>query len=116
MKKIYLMPLAAMFLLTSCAGIIDSDDSDGDVVAPYTLSVDKAEIESDGSDEATFRITDANGKVLTDADHIRNTSLHYVYRFYYITYKNNIQEKYTQTFVLIISYREFLSRAFLLKI
>ena len=72
------MPLAAMFLLTSCAGIIDSDDSDGDVVAPYTLSVDKAEIESDGSDEATFRITDANGKVLTDADHIRNTSFHVV--------------------------------------
>lgn len=72
------MPLAAMLLLTSCAGTIDSDDPSGEAVTPYTLSVDKAEIESDGSDEATFRITDANGKVLTDADHIRNTSFHVV--------------------------------------
>ena len=72
------MPLMAIFALTACAGTIDSDDQDGAPVAPYTLSVDKAEIESDGADVATFRITDANGKVLTDADNIRNTSFHVV--------------------------------------
>jgi hypothetical protein len=40
------------------------DESVG--VAPFTLSVDKSEIESDGKQEAVFKITDANGAVLTE--------------------------------------------------
>lgn len=43
---------------------------------PYTLSVDKTSIESDGQDKATFTITDANGMLLTDAEYIKKTSFH----------------------------------------
>ena len=59
-KLIYLLPL---LLIAAC-----TDNADDTVVglAPYTLSVDKTEIESDGKQEATFKITDANGIVLTD--------------------------------------------------
>lgn len=59
-KILYLLPL---LMLAACTG------NDGDQVvglAPYTLSVDKTEIESDGKQVATFKITDANGVVLTD--------------------------------------------------
>ena len=34
--------------------------------APFTLSVDKSVIESDGIQTATFKIIDANGVVITD--------------------------------------------------
>lgn len=57
---IYLLP---MLILAACA------EKAGDeyvAEAPYTLSVDNTEIESDGKQQATFKITDANGVVLTD--------------------------------------------------
>ena len=66
MKKIiFLLPLAAML---SCSGEIDTDNYQPKM--PYTLSVDKAEIESDGKQVATFCITDADGKVLTDNEEL----------------------------------------------
>ena len=60
-KLLYLLPL---MMIVGCSEKIGSDDTVG--VAPYTLSVDKTEIESDGKQLATFKITDANGTVLTD--------------------------------------------------
>ena len=59
-KLSYLLPL---LMLAAC-----SENTGDDVVglAPYTLSVDKTEIESDGKQVATFKVTDANGIVLTD--------------------------------------------------
>jgi thiol-disulfide isomerase/thioredoxin len=77
MKKLLLLPLVAAFALTACSGTIDPNEH-GNIAAPYTLSVDKTQIESDGTDMATFTIKDANGTVLTDADHIRNTSFQIV--------------------------------------
>lgn len=65
----------SVLAVASCSGNIDPD---GDVsegpVAPFILSVDKNTIESDGKDEAVFTITDAEGMVLTDAEHLRSTS------------------------------------------
>lgn len=78
MNKIFYLPLMAAFALTACSGNIDSDDQNDSAALPYTLSVDKAEIESDGADMAVFTITDANGVVLTDAGHLRNTSFQIV--------------------------------------
>ena len=59
-KLIYLLSLLMMAACTEKTG----DEVVG--LAPYTLSVDKTEIESDGKQQATFKITDANGIVLTD--------------------------------------------------
>ena len=53
-----LLPLAA------CTPVDDADDIVAQ--APFTLSVDKTVIESDGQNVATFKIVDANGVVLTD--------------------------------------------------
>lgn len=70
-----LLLIPAALLAAACSGNIDPD---GDViegpVAPYTLSVDKSEIESDGKDEAVLTITDSEGMVLTAKEFIRNTS------------------------------------------
>lgn len=60
-KLLYLLPL---MMVVGCAEKIGTEDAVG--VAPFTLSVDRTEIESDGKQEATFKITDANGVVLTD--------------------------------------------------
>ena len=61
--------------IASCSGNIDPDEGKSeDPIAPFTLSVDKEVIESDGKDEAVLTITDAEGKVLTDPEHIRKTS------------------------------------------
>ena len=78
MNKNILLLLMAAFTIAACAGTIDPAEQGGDPVAPFTLSADKTQIESDGSDMATFTIKDANGTVLTDADHIRNTSFQIV--------------------------------------
>lgn len=68
-----LLPLLAV----ACSGYQDPDDLNaGEPMSPYTLSVDKSLIESDGKDVATFTITDANGMELTGEEHIRNTSFH----------------------------------------
>ncbi len=59
----------------ACSGNIDPEEGQSEEpVAPFTLSVDKDVIESDGKDEAVLTITDAEGKVLTDPEHIRKTS------------------------------------------
>ena len=78
MNKVFYLPLMAAFALTACSGNVDPEDQQGAAALPYTLSVDKTEIESDGADMATFTITDAEGNVLTDASHIRNTSFQIV--------------------------------------
>lgn len=67
----------AIAAAAGCSGTIDPENQDNlPVQEPFTLSVDKDSIESDGKDAATFVITDANGNVLTDAEHIGNTSFH----------------------------------------
>lgn len=62
MKKI--MCIFAAIAAVSCSE--GAGDMSYAPVAPFTLSVDKTEIESDGKQTATFIITDAEGKVLTD--------------------------------------------------
>ena len=63
MKNLFLT-LAAISIIAACTA--ESGTGSLVPVAPYTLSVDRHEIESDGKQEATFTITDAEGKVLTD--------------------------------------------------
>lgn len=60
---------------TACSG--NSDDSDpsdnnNTVEGPLTLSVNKTEIEANGEDVITFTVKDANGKVLTTPELIKN--------------------------------------------
>jgi thiol-disulfide isomerase/thioredoxin len=78
MKKLFTLLSSAALFMTACTGSHDPEVEDTPAVAPFTLSVDKAQIESNGIDAAVFTITDANGKVLTDASHIRNTSFYIV--------------------------------------
>ena len=69
-----LIPFLAI-AVASCSGQIDPDDEKPEgPVTPFTLTVDKTTIESDGKDQAILTIKDAEGIVLTDAEHIRNTS------------------------------------------
>lgn len=74
MKQTFKLLLAGLLLtgFTACAGSDDNDTTTpkGEVKAPYTLSVDKNEIEADGKDAANFILTDANGNVLTDSEQL----------------------------------------------
>lgn len=54
----------------------DSLGGGAEGTAPFTLSVDKDTIESDGKDAATLVITDANGNVMTTAANLRKTSFY----------------------------------------
>ena len=65
MKKILF--ILAAFAAVACSG--GAGDSYAPV-APFTLSVDRTEIKSDGKQVATFIITDADGKVLTDNEEL----------------------------------------------
>ena len=47
------------------ADLIEPSQEDADPVEPFVLSVDKATIEANGDDLATFTIKDANGTLLT---------------------------------------------------
>lgn len=77
--KVFMLSMATVFMMAACTGTHDPDDNDpSGVTGPFTLSVDKAEIESDGQDAAVFTITDAEGRVLTDSEHIRNASFQIV--------------------------------------
>lgn len=68
--------VASMFLF-SCHGFQDPNDFlVAEPEAPFTLSVDKLTVESDGVDSAILEITDANGLVLTDDAYIRNASFY----------------------------------------
>ena len=78
MKRLFIfLPLVAG-LFAACTGGHEPEVIDTPAVAPFTLTVDKTQIESNGKDAATFTITDANGQVLTDLAHIRNTSFYIV--------------------------------------
>lgn len=57
--------------LCACSGTDDNEPGpgpSGEITAPFTLSVDKDEIEADGKDAATFKLVDANGTELTTSD------------------------------------------------
>ena len=63
--------------MSACHGFQDPNDLLALVPqAPYTLSVDKKVIESDGKDVAVLTITDVKGLVLTEGDYLRNTSFY----------------------------------------
>ena len=63
----FLLPAMAVM---ACSGNIDPEEGQSEEpVAPFTLSVDKDVIESDGKDEAVLTITDAEGKVLSLLTH-----------------------------------------------
>lgn len=66
----------AVLAISSCSGNQDGEVNADGTVEPYTLTVDKAIIESDGKDVATLIITDASGQVLTDGYSLRNASFH----------------------------------------
>ena len=72
--------ILAVVIAVSCSGNIDpeagGDNTSKDPLQPFTLSVDKSSIESNGTDAATLTIKDANGLVLTGKDYIKNTSFY----------------------------------------
>jgi hypothetical protein len=66
MKKLLFILSATLF--AACSGTIDPDDQGTELpeveipaeyTAPFTLSVDKSEVEADGADAATFSLKDA---------------------------------------------------------
>ena len=67
--------MAALFIGCSDSGQTGGNDAEGPT-EPFTLIVDKSEIESDGKDVATFTIKDANGLDLTGAQYLKKTSFH----------------------------------------
>ena len=75
MKKIIVLLTAAAAIMSCHGNQGDGVKADG-TVEPYSLTVDKQTIESDGKDAAVLTITDANGLVLTEGAALRNTSFH----------------------------------------
>ena len=74
-KTILMMLAASTF--SACHGNQDGGGMNADgTMEPYTLTVDKQVIESNGVDCATLTITDAAGQVLTDGFSLRNASFH----------------------------------------
>lgn len=71
MKRTFNILLAGVLLmgLTACEGN-NGDNNNGEIKGPFTLSVNKNEIEANGKDEALFILTDANGNVLTDSEQL----------------------------------------------
>ncbi len=62
MKKV-IYSVAILFALSACNG----ESGDGAYVGPFTLSVDKVQVEASGKDYATFKLMDANGRdILVD--------------------------------------------------
>lgn len=79
MRKFTMFFMSSLICLcgcfTACSG--NSDDNgeepdNGEVTGPITLTVDKAKIEANGTDMATFTVTDANGKVVTTSEYMKN--------------------------------------------
>lgn len=62
--------------ITACSGNTDDPDpvAGGPIEGPFTISVDKTEIEADGKDAATLKLTDKNGNVLTETDELKYIS------------------------------------------
>lgn len=75
MKNTILLLIAATVLVSCHGNQGDGVKADG-TMEPYTLTVDKQTIESDGKDVAVLTITDANGLILTEGTALRNTSFH----------------------------------------
>ena len=73
--KVILMILAACAMV-ACHGNQGGEVNPDGTMTPYTLTVDKQVIESDGVDYATLTISDANGMVLTEGYSLRNASFH----------------------------------------
>ena len=72
-----ILSVISLLFVASCHGFQDPNDLLASVPqAPYTLSVDKATIESDGKDAAILTITDVKGLVLTEGEYLRNTSFY----------------------------------------
>jgi len=47
--KVFMLSMATVLMMAACTGTHDPEDNDpSGVTGPFTLSVDKAEIESDG--------------------------------------------------------------------
>ena len=63
MRKLFFISVVAMAAAACDKG---GDAVEVETKAPYTLSVDKTQIESDGKDAVTFILTDATGLVMTD--------------------------------------------------
>ena len=79
--RLYRIILYTLLLLivAGCHGFQDPADLLALVPqGPYTLSVDKKVIESDGKDTAVLTITDVKGLVLTEGEYLRNTSFYIV--------------------------------------
>lgn len=78
----------------ACSGSSDENDDpgktdDGEVKGPITLTVDKTKIEANGADVATFTVTDANGKVLTTSEYMKNVYFEDVTTGDYLERKTN---------------------------
>ena len=58
--------LNLILLVLPVAACTPEGDNTPEPVAPFTLTVDKNVIESDGLQTATFKVIDANGEVITD--------------------------------------------------
>ena len=72
-----ILSILSLLFVASCHGFQDPNDLLASVPqAPYTLSVDKTSIESDGKDAAVLTITDVKGLVLTEGEYLRNTSFY----------------------------------------
>lgn len=76
MKNLNLLMLSVAFVVASCRGTVDGTLNPDGTMEPYTLSVNKGTIESDGKDVAVLTITDANGLILTEGQSIRNASFY----------------------------------------
>lgn len=78
MKSRFYNAWAGIILLCTAACSGNTDDSDpvtgGLIEGPFTISVDKSEIEADGKDVATLMLTDKNGNVLTETDELKYIS------------------------------------------
>lgn len=77
----------------ACSGSSDGEDEPGktgdEVEGPITLTVDRAKIEANGSDVATFTVKDINGKVLTTSEYMKNVYFEDVTTGDYLERKTN---------------------------
>lgn len=76
MQNLNLLILLVSFTLVACKGNVDGTLNPDGTMEPYTLTVNKTTIESDGKDAALLTITDANGMVLTEGRFLRNASFY----------------------------------------
>lgn len=78
--KRYIVAAAAAMAVYACSGFVDPDDRQDDIpeeyTAPFTLSVDKAEVEASGKDYVTFSLKDAyDREMLTDRNALQSINI-----------------------------------------